>query len=166
VNSKTKPLLLVVGVIVTAALAAVIAMVALGGGKETATKAEYRAIVVTAVDRVDYALGRLSKAKTLPELLDRMDEAAVSIEGAASDLDEMRAPAELESEHAKLEDALRKLSNDVQGTADQARVPGFEDLLFGAHGLDWDSWDDANAALEAMQKKGLEVALLSRQTTS
>lgn len=155
-------------------LVAVAALVAFGaavailafGGRDTATKAEYRAAVTNARDRVDYALGRLTKAKSLNQLLDRMDEAAGAIDDAANDVDRKKPPARFEKEHAKLTRSLHTLSTDVQGTADQAREPGFEDILFGAHGLSFDSWNDVNAALEALRKKGLRVPLLVRQTTS
>ena len=136
------------------------------GGRDTATKAEYRVAVTNARERVDFALGRLTKAQSLNELLDRMDEAAGATESAANDVDRKNQPAQFEKEHAELTRSLHKLATDVQSTADQAREPGFEDILFGAQGLSFDSWDEVNAALEALRKKGLRVPLLVRQTTS
>ena len=43
--------------------------------------------MVNARDRADFALGRLSQAQSLDELLSRMDEAAATIDDAAGDLD-------------------------------------------------------------------------------
>ena len=92
---------------------------------------------MTARDRVDFALGRLSKAKSLEELTTRMDEAAAVIGKTAGELDDTTAPADLESQNVRLVAQLESLSTDVQGIADQLRVPGYEDILQGAEGLDF-----------------------------
>ena len=148
---------------------AIVAIVAVGlvlGDDDSSTSQEdYQTAVVNTRDRVDFALGRLPKAQTLEELLDRMDEAAETIDDAAGDLDNLAAPTELTSPHERLVDQLGQLAADVQGTADQARVPGFEDILNGAAGLNFDSWDKINAILMELRRQGIEVEPLARQST-
>lgn len=157
---------LVIGAVAVAAIVAVIAVgLALGDDKTSTTQADYQTAVVNTRDRVDFALGRLSKAQTLEELLERMDEAAETIDDAASDLGDLAAPSELESPHERLVDQLGQLAVDVQGTADQARVPGFEDILDGAAGLNFESWDKINAILAELRRQGIEVEPLARQST-
>jgi hypothetical protein len=68
--------------------------------------------------------------------------------------------------HERLVEQLGALSNDVQGTADQARVPGFEQILLGAQGLNFESWDKINAEFVAMKAQGVVVPPLSRHATS
>ena len=78
----------------------------------------------------------------------------------------MTPPDELETLNDRLVKQLRQLSNDVQGTADQARELGFENLLSGADGLSFDSWDRVNAVLVELKAKGIVVEQLARHTTS
>ena len=136
----------------------VLAGLALGGGGGQSSAEEYQVAVVQARDRVDFALGRLSKAQSLDELLERMDEAAAAIDGAAGELDGKTPPDALAEEHDELVDELGVLADDVQGTADQARVPGFENILLGAAGLNFESWDTINATLVKMKAQGVVVA--------
>ena len=143
-----------------------LAGLALGGGDGQSSAAEYQVAAVQARDRVDFALGRLSKAQSLDELLERMDEAAAAIDDAAEELDGQTPPEALADEHERLVEQLGALSDDVQGTADQARVPGFESILLGADGLNFESWDAINAEFVAMKEQGVVVPLLSRHTTS
>ena len=157
-------------VAVAVATAAVIGVgtVALGGddGGGSASKEDYELSVVNTRDRADFALGRLSKAQSLEELLDRMDEAAETIDDAADDLDGAGVPDTFDREHERLVDLLGQLAADVQGTADQARVPGFEDILIGARGLDFESWDKINAIFADLRRQGIEVEPLARKTTA
>lgn len=164
-GTRTTRLLVLVGIAVLALVAAAAAILA-AGDHETASRPEYKAAVTNARDRVDFALGRVAEAKTLEGLLERMDEAASAIDDAADDVNGKNPPAGFETEHERLTRGLRQLSDDLQGTAAQAREPGYVDLLLGAEGLSFDGWDDANAALRALRKKGLSVPLLSRQRTS
>jgi hypothetical protein len=143
----------------------VLAGMALGGGDDESSVQQYQVVVVEARDRVDFSLGRLSKAQSLDELLERMDEGAAAIGGAASELDDTTPPDELADVHEQLAENMHALSDDIQGTADQARVPGFEGILLGADGLNFDSWDAINANLEAMQEQGVVVQPLARKTT-
>ena len=81
-----------------------------------------------------------------------MDEAADTIDDTAGDLDDHGAPDELADQHERLVDQLEQLAADIQGTADQARVPGFEDIITGAAGLNFESWDEINAILAELRR--------------
>lgn len=155
----------VAGVGVAALVAAVFLGRAIAGSNEPSTRADYQEAVVTARDRVDFALGRLSKAQSLDELITRLDEAAAVIDKSAKELDDTTPPANLESQHTRLVADLGTLVTDVQGTADQLRVPGYEDILTGAEGINFPSWDKINAVLRELQRLGIHVELLSRHTT-
>jgi hypothetical protein len=157
----------VVGAVVAAvAIAVAVVGLALGGSEGTTSVEEYEVVVVNTRDRTDFALGRLSRAQSLEELLERMDEAAAAIDGAAGNLDDDGAPDAFEDENEDLVRELHSLAEDVQGTADQARVPGFEDLLLGAGGLDFESWDKVNAIFAKLRRQGIAVQPLSRHTTA
>lgn len=164
---KSRTWLVIAAVAAAAAVAVGVGVVgfALGGSDQPSSSAEYEAVVVQTRDRVDFVLGRLSTAQSLEELLTRMDEAATTIAAAAGDLDEVTPPEALEDEHGRLVSQLEALSADVQGTANQAREPGFEDILLGAKGLNFPSWDAINAILGELQEQGIGVQPLSRHAT-
>jgi hypothetical protein len=155
---------------VAAAVVATVAAVALvglalgGGSGEATTKSEYQAAIVNTRDRIDFSLGRLSKAQSLEEFLGRMDEASATIDDAGDDLDDLGSPAALEDQHERLVDEIESLATDIQGTADQARTPGFEDILIGAAGLDFPSWDSINSIFAELRRAGIKVPPLDRKT--
>ena len=153
-------------VVVAAAAAVAVVGLALGGGGEATTKADYESAIVNTRDRVDFSLGRLSKAQSLEELLTRMDEAAETIDDAAADLDDLTPPDALEDQHRRLVQQLESLAGDVQGTADQARTPGFEDILSGAAGLDFPAWDEINSIFAELRRQGIDVQPLERKTAT
>ena len=156
---------LLVATIVVVTVTAVAAVgLALGGDSEPSTKADYEVVVVNTRDRIDFSLGRLSKAQTLEELLTRMDEAAETIDDAAGDLDDVSPPEGLEDPHERLVEQVANLAGEVQGTADQARTPGFEDILTGAAGLDFPSWTAINAIFAELRGQEVEVPPLARKT--
>jgi uncharacterized phage infection (PIP) family protein YhgE len=155
----------VASVALAVAVAVAIVGLALGGGDESASTADFEAAVMQGRDRVDFSLGRLSQATTLEELLNRMDEAAATIEDAAGELEDADAPEQFSDEQADLVDGLNALADDIQGTADQARVPGFESILQGGPGLNFPGWDTVNAALVTLNEQGLAVQPLERKTT-
>jgi len=161
---------LVIGAVVASAAAvAAVAIVGLalgGGGGETTTKVDYQAAIVNTRDRIDFSLGRLSRAQTLEELLTRMDEAAATIDDAAGDLDDLGAPDALEDQHERLVEQIESLAADIQGTADQARTPGFEDILSGAAGLDFPAWIEINSILAELRRQGIDVEPLARKTAT
>ena len=161
----TRTWLAVAVVAVLVAGGVVLAGLALGGGDDQSSAAEYQVAAVEARDRVDFVLGRLSRAQSFDELLERMDEAAAAVDNAAGELDDETPPEALADEHGRLVEQLGLLSDDLQGTADQARVPGFEDIFLGAQGLNFESWDKINAVLEELEDQGVVVEPLSRHTT-
>jgi len=140
----------------------VLAVAACGGSEAEPTAAEYARAVVTAVDRTDYALARVTRAKSMDELVKRMTEAGVVISAAANELEEHGAPSVYTEENEKLVNSLETLGNDVTSTAEQLQQPGSETLLTGAQGLSFDSWDEANLALGSLIGSGLPVQTLQR----
>lgn len=132
-----------------------------GGGGEPSAE-EFGEAVVLNRNRADFALGRITRAKSVDELLTRMDEAALVISKAADELEDTGAPADYQPEADDLVTSLRQLSVDIQATADQARVPGFESLLTDAalQGLSFESWDQTNEALAGLAGKGIQVSIL------
>jgi len=148
-----------------ALLVAVLAIVVAGcgGGSSAApTLAEYQESVVTTRDRVDFALARITNAKSKVEFLDRMDEAAVVIDDAGSDLDDTGAPQGFEDETDKLAGALHQLSVDLEATAHDIREPGSGLIGPGLQGLSFESWDDANLVLASLIGQGIKVELIAR----
>jgi hypothetical protein len=93
-----------------------------------------------------------------------MDEAAATIDDAGEDLDGLGSPAALEDQHERLVDEIETLAADIQGTANQARTPGFEDILNGAAGLDFPAWDSINSIFAELRRAGIRVPPLDRQT--
>ena len=164
VGTRTWLAVAVVAVLVAGGV--VLAGLALGGSDGQASAAEYQVAAVNARDRVDFALGRLSRAQSLDELIERMDEAAAAIDGAAGELDGQTPPDAIVEQHERLVEQLGVLAEDVQGTAEQLRVPGFEDILMGAEGVNFESWDEINAVFVEMKEQGVVVPLLSRHTTT
>jgi hypothetical protein len=140
----------------------VVAAVGCGGAAAEPTDAEYTQAVVTAVNRTDFALGRVTRAKSMDELVKRMTEAGAVISGAAEELEDHGAPSTFEKENDSLVAALKTLGNDVSSTAEQLQQPGSEGLLVGAQGLSFDSWDDANLVLGSLIGAGLRVQTLQR----
>ena len=146
---------------------AVLVLVAAGCGGGQPSAEDYADSVVLNRNRADFVLGRITRAQSPEELLNRMDEAAVVIGKAASELDDEGAPDEFQPEANDLVRWLRQLSVDIQATADQARVPGFEDLLTNQalQGLSFDSWDNVNKALAGLAGKGIQVSILQPKSS-
>jgi hypothetical protein len=136
---------------------------ACGGSGEPSTE-EFAEAVVLNRNRTDFVLGRITRAQSLDELFTRMDEAATVISKAADELDETGAPSDYQPEADNLVKWLRQLSVDVQATADQARIPGFEGLITQTNAISFDSWDQVNKALAGLAGKGIEVSILQRHS--
>jgi hypothetical protein len=145
-----RPLLLVL-------LAVVVLAAGCGGGEPSVQK--FSDAVILNRNRVDFALARITRAKSRDELLTRMDEASIVIDKSAGELADVGAPSDYQPEADHLVKNLRQLSVDVQATADQARLPGFEDLLTNT-GLSFNSFDDVNKALAGLAGKGIPVTIL------
>jgi hypothetical protein len=133
------------------------------GGSNPPSVEDYTATVVDARDRVDFALARLTRAHSLAELLNRMDEASVAIDAAADDLDAHPAAKGLDDENAKLVRALHGLANDVSSTADQFRDPAFsQGVSNGLGGLSFETWTTTNKILDDLRSQGIAVEPLAR----
>jgi hypothetical protein len=133
---------------------------ACGGGEPSVE--EYSDAVVLNRNRADFVLARITRAQSIDELLTRMDEASATISKAADELEETGAPSDYQPEADNLVKWLRQLSVDIQATADQARIPGFEGLITQTNAISFDSWDQVNKALAGLAGKGIEVAILQR----
>jgi hypothetical protein len=131
-------------------------------GGSTVSKEEYLASVVTARDRVDFALSRITKATTQEEFLNRMNEASAAIDGAASELEGEDVLEGYEDETEKFTTALHQLSVDLEATAHDIAQPEFAGLVGGARGLNFESWDQANLALAALIADGFKIELIGR----
>ena len=142
--------------------AAVVLAAGCGGSNSAPTLTEYEQSVVTARDRVDFALGRITKAKAKDEFLNRMDEASAAIDDAASGLEEAGVAEGFDDETKKLTDALHQLSVDLSATASDLRQPEGQVLVTGASGLNFESWDQANLALASLIGQGIDVELIGR----
>jgi hypothetical protein len=132
------------------------------GGSGQPSAEEFGEAVVLNRNRVDFVLGRITRAPSIDELLARMDEAAVVISKASDELADTGAPSDYQPEADDLVTSLNQLSVDIQATADQARVPGFEQLLTDTalQGLSFESWDQVNKALAGLAGKGIQVSIL------
>lgn len=148
--------------IASLAVALILVVSGCGGGGGVSSAPELGQAIVLARDRTDFALARITQARSRDELLDRMDDAATAIDQAARDLDGVRPPNGYERPVDDLVGSLRQLALDVQATADQIRQPGFGELLTGTRGLSFESWNNVNRALSALSRTGIEVAPLER----
>jgi hypothetical protein len=154
----TAPRLLLVLLLAVGLVAA-----ACGGSGEPSVQ-EFEDAVVLNRNRTDFVLGRITRAGSLDELFTRMDEAAATISKSADELDETGAPSDYQPEADNLVKWLRQLSVDVQATADQARIPGFEGLITQTNAISFDSWDKVNKALAGLAGKGIQVTILQRHS--
>jgi hypothetical protein len=59
-------------------------------------------------------------------------------------------------------DALERFSTSLANTADQLRDPSFAETLPAINSISFPEWDETNAILSEMGKKGLKVQLLQR----
>jgi hypothetical protein len=148
-------------------LLAVLVLVAAGCGGGQPSAEDYADSVVVNRNRADFVLARITRAQSPDELLNRMDEAALVIGKAADELDDEGAPDDFQPEADHLVRWLRQLSVDIQATADQSRVPGFENLLTdqALQGISFDSWDNVNKALAGLAGKGIQVSILQPKSS-
>ena len=153
--------------LVLALLAALVLVAAGCGGGGQASPGDYAKAVILNRNRVDFALGRITHAQSVDELLIRMDEASAVIDKAAGELDDKGAPDEYQPEADKLVKQMRQLSVDLKATADQAREPGFEGLVTdpALQGLSFDSWTNMNKALAGLAGKGIQVSIVQPKSS-
>jgi hypothetical protein len=150
--------------IVLSVVATVVAAVLVGcaGDGDSPSTQEYEATVIETRDRVDSAMAHMQQATSEDDFLARLDEAGSLVNEAASDFDDSAAPERFEDESERLVGALRALAIDLRATAEQARDLGFDLLLGGASGLNFDSWTKVNTILGDLREQGVEVQPLGR----
>lgn len=130
-----------------------------GGGP---SRSEFQADVRETRNRVDSALAHITQAQSREDLLNRMDEAALSIDEAAEDLDDAGAAEGFDDEAGELIAALHQLAIDLSGTAEQIRQPEFADVLNTTRGLSFESWTKANRVIRDLRRQGIDVRPLAR----
>ena len=144
------------------ALAACAALVAVTltacGGAGSISKDEYADVIGNSRDRVDYALAQITAGTgSLEVLIQRMEDAADSIDDAASDLDDAGIADGFDDETADLVDAFHELAAGLDGTAHDASISGLEGLLTGAQALRFPGWTKANRVLSRLKAQGISV---------
>ena len=155
----TSPRLLLV--LLAAMSAFVLAASGCGGDDPAPTAAEFEQSVIATVDRVDFAVERITKADSKEEFLNRMVEAGVAIDAAATEYEETGFAEGFEVDGAKLGEALHALAVDLDAAASDIGNPAFGGLIAGTQALQFESWDNANLALATMAGKGLEVSIIA-----
>ena len=148
--------------IVAAGVAATVGIAFRGGGNGTTSKAAYRATVHNARDRVDYALERITKSQSIDQLVQRINEASVSVNGAASELDHAKVARGFADDNARLVSTLQAFSQELASTASTFSDPTVGGALANATSLSFPEWDKVNAILTEMQHRGVTVPLLAR----
>lgn len=148
--------------IVVAGVVATVGIAFRGGGKETTSKAAYQTTVHNARDRVDYALARITKSQSIDQLVERINEASVSVNGAASELDHAKVANGFADDNARLVTTLQAFSQELSNTASTFSDPTVGGALANATSLSFPEWDKVNAILTEMQHRGIAVPLLAR----
>jgi hypothetical protein len=161
VSSRTTQLLVGVAVLLAAAFGVAVALGAFGGDK-TATRAEYRATVANARDRVDFALERITRSGSIEELIERVDEASAVVGATADDLDDSGVADGFGDLHDRLVETLHAFSDELAGTAAQFEDPSFGGVLEGINSLGFLQWEETNKILTELNERGLNVQLLER----
>jgi hypothetical protein len=162
VSSKRLGIVAIVGVAIVALVTTAVVGIALGGGKDTTTQAEYQATVVNARNRIDYALERIAESQSIDELTNRLDEAGALIDDAAGDLDDAAVAHGFEGDNVKLVTTLRSYSNALSGTAATLRDPTLAPSLSGFNSLSYPQWNTVNRILAKMKRQGVDVQPLYR----
>jgi hypothetical protein len=147
-------------------LLAIVSMVALaasgcGGDSGPPTAQEFEQNVISTRDRVDFAIERMTQADSKEEFLNRMTEASVAIEAAASDYEDGGIAEGFEKEGEQFGSALHQLAVDFEATASDIDNPAFAGLIAGTQALQFESWDQANLAIATMVGKGFDVQIIA-----
>jgi len=162
-QSRWRLIAAVAAVGIAAAVAVAAVGLAFGGrGGSSASKAGYEATVVNARDRVDYALQRVTESQSMPDLVQRLNDASNTVGGAAAELDQAKVANGFEAQNAQLVTALRAFSTTLGNTANTFKDPALANSLTNMNSLSFPEWDQVNAILAEMKSKGIEVALLAR----
>jgi hypothetical protein len=141
-----------------AALAAGTLALAGCGGSSVVSKQDYKDSVVSARDRVDFALAQITVGSgNLEDLVARMETAADRIDDAANDFDSGGSAKGFDDETDQLVDAFHQLAAGLDGTAHDASVGGMEELLTGTNALQFPGWTKANHVLASLDQQGVSV---------
>jgi hypothetical protein len=133
-----------------------------GGSSQEATKAETQQAVAVARNRVDFAFQRMARSEDLEDLAERMAEASENVGDAADELGDLNPPDPFADDVAKLTAALEQLSTDLGATASDLTRPELIQNITEARGINFPSWDEADAAIKSLNELGLEVERLER----
>lgn len=148
--------------VAVAVLAAVVVAVVAKGGGERLSAADYQSEVVSARDRIDLALERISKSQSPDELVSRVNDASDIVDASASELEEVDAPSGLSAGNDKLVRTLRAFSVEMAGTAETLTDPAFAGTLAGLTSLSFKQWDALNLVFTELGRKGIQVKPLAR----
>ena len=147
---------LVIGCV--AALAAGILVLAGCGGSSVLSKQEYADSVVSARDRVDFALAQITVGSgDVEDLIERMEAAAGRIDDPAEEFARGGSACGFDDETLELVDAYHELAAGLDGTAHDASVEGMEALLTGTNALQFPGWTKANRVLVSLDEQGIAV---------
>jgi hypothetical protein len=128
------------------------------GGSSAVSKQDYNDSVVSARDRVDFALAQITVGSgSLDDLVERMEMAADRIDDAANDFDSGGSANGFDDETDDLVDAYHQLAAGLAGTAHDASVEGMETLLTGTNALQFPGWTKANRVLASLDNQGITV---------
>ncbi len=129
------------------------------GGGDTSQE-EFAAQVVESRDRTDAALEHMTGARTLDDLLERLDLAGDATRAAADDLEDAGAPDELQDEAEELTNGLRALGDEVSATAEALADDQFEGSSI--QGLEFTNWNRVQSVLADLRKQDIDVPPLER----
>ncbi len=142
----------------TAVLAAGALVLAGCGGSSAVSTEDYTDSVVSARDRVDFALAQITVGSgDVDDLVQRMETAADQIDEAADDFDAAGSAEGFEDETEQLVAAYHELAAGLAGTAHDASVEGMEALLTGTNALQFPGWTKANRVLASLDEQGITV---------
>jgi hypothetical protein len=147
-----------VGIAIVALVTTAVVGIALGGGKDTTTQAEYQATVVNARNRIDYALERIAESQSIDELTNRLDEAGALIDDAAGDLDDAAVADGFEGDNVKLVTTLRSYSNALSSTAATLRDPDPGTVAVRIQQPELSAVEHVNRILAKMKRQGVDVS--------
>jgi hypothetical protein len=135
----------------------------LAAGCGGSSRDDFESSVVESRNSVDGALMHITDNPSSKEdLLSRMEQAGVTIDKAADGLDRAKTPDDLEDDQEKLVRAYRQLAVDVSAAAEELRKPEFQNLVQGAQGLSFESFNQANSVLVKLRGMGIDVKPLAR----
>jgi hypothetical protein len=138
----------------------VLGFVAGGCGDSEVSQADFQADVVAARNDADAGLEQIVQATSVDDLLERMRLAAIDVRGAASDVREAGAPAELEDERDALAARLLALSDEIIATVET--LEAFPEQAQNTNALNFAQWNAVQAELKKLRRQGIEVPPLER----